>query len=177
MSNPKLEASEDIPRPDPDMMGDEWDSLSQWLDFHRATFRLKCAGLTDDQLKLRPVATSTLSLLGLMRHLTEVERGWFAETLAGQNVDPLYWSKTDPDGDFDRLDSRPVQEVEKSYLAAITEAHEIVASFEDASDLRRHPTQRPVTVRWVMMHMVEEYARHNGHADLLREAIDGARGE
>jgi uncharacterized damage-inducible protein DinB len=177
MSNPKLEASEAIPRPDPDMMGDEWDSLSQWLDFHRATFRLKCAGLTDEQLKQRPISTTNLSLLGLMRHLTEVERGWFAETLAGRSITGLYYSEDDPDGDFDQLDSRPVSEVQESYLTAIREAHDIVASFEDADDLRRHPTERPVRVRWVMMHMLEEYARHNGHADLIREAIDGARGE
>ena len=177
MSNPSLQPTASISRPDPDGVTDEWHSLRQWLDFHRATLRLKCAGLTDDQLKRRPLPSTSLSLLGLVRHLTEVERGWFLETLAGQSIESLYYSEKDPDGDFDALDSHPVEEVFHRYLAATDEARAVVAGFNSPDELRRNASERPVTLRWVMMHMIEEYARHNGHADLLREAIDGARGE
>jgi hypothetical protein len=177
VSNPSLRPTAAIPRPDPDGLASEPESLSQWLDFHRATLRLKCAGLSDEQLTLRPFPFTSLSLLGLVRHLTEVERGWFVETLAGHPVERYYYSDGDPDGDFDRLDSHPVDEVFRRYLAAVAESREVVAGFDSPGDLRRHPTERPVTMRWVMRHLVEEYARHNGHADLLRQAIDGDVGE
>ena len=177
MSNPSLQPTASIRRSDPDGVTDEWHSLRQWLDFHRATLRLKCDGLTDNQLRSRPLPSTSLSLLGLVRHLTEVERGWFVETLAGRPIEDLYSSEDDPDGDFDGLDSHPVEEVFRRYLAAVDEARAVVADFRSPDELRRNAAERPVTLRWVMMHMIEEYARHNGHADLLREAIDGARGE
>jgi len=97
--------------------------------------------------------------------------------MAGRPIEHLYYSPEDPDGDFDTLDSHPVDEVFRRYLAAIDESRAVVADFNSPDELRRNASERPVTLRWVMMHMVEEYARHNGHADLLREAIDGARGE
>jgi uncharacterized damage-inducible protein DinB len=176
MSSGRLVETVDIPRTRPDGVCDERESLAQWLDFHRATFQLKCAGLTDAQLKLRPLAPSSLSLLGLLRHLTEVERGWFVETLAGEAATPLYTS-ADPEGDFDNLDSEPVEQVWASYRSALRESGEVFASFGTADELRRNEAEREVNVRWVMMHLVEEYARHNGHADLLREAIDGSTGD
>jgi uncharacterized damage-inducible protein DinB len=166
----------ELPRPEPDRLATEWVALGQWLDYHRATLQLKCAGLSDEQLKLRPLPSS-LSLLGLVRHLTEVERGWFVETLAGQPVTPRYCSDADPDGDFDSLDSHPVADVLLAYRAALDDARAVVAGFSSGDELRRNESERLVNVRWVMMHMLEEYARHNGHADLLREAIDGAVGE
>jgi Protein of unknown function (DUF664) len=177
MSNPQVEPTPEIPRLRPSYVGTESESLSDWLDFHRATLQLKCAGLTDEQLKLRAVPTSTLSLLGLVRHLTEVERGWFCEDLDGQPAPPLYYTDDDPDGDFDNLDSHPVAEVWVAYHEAVASARQIWASFASPDNLGRKGGEEPLNVRWVMTHLIEEYARHNGHADLLREAIDGERGE
>ena len=97
--------------------------LRQFLDYHRATLRLKCAGLSDEQLARRAVSPSGMSLLGLVRHLTEVERGWFARTLDGQTSGPLYYDDdTNPDGDFDDLDSTPVIEVWAAFEQAISES-------------------------------------------------------
>jgi uncharacterized damage-inducible protein DinB len=176
MSNPQMKATAAIPRTEPDDLAGEWESLGQWLDYHRATLLLKCADLTDEQLKQRPLP-SALSLLGLLRHLTDVERDWFVETLGGQEVTPRYSSANDHDGDFTDLDSHPVADVLSAYRAAVDEARAVVATFTSADELRRMESERPVNVRWVMMHLVEEYARHNGHADLLREAVDGVVGE
>jgi uncharacterized damage-inducible protein DinB len=164
-------------RTDPDLQGSEISTLTQFLDYHRATLRMKCAGLGADDLKRRSVPPSTLSLLGLVRHLTEVERNWFGRMLDGQPHAPIYYSDTDPDGDFDTLDSAPVEQVWRAHQAAVTESRRIAATFGDPADLARGSTGRPRTLRWVLVHLIEEYARHNGHADLLREAIDGSVGE
>jgi len=166
-----------IERTDPELQVSEREVLRQFLDYHRATLRMKCAGLTDEQLKQRAVPTSGMTLLGLVRHLTDVERSWFRRMLDGQPHEPLYYGPGDEDGDFDNLDSTPVGEVWAAYDQAVAEAQQIEATFDDPSDLARGTTGRPRNVRWVMVHMIKEYARHNGHADLLREAIDGAVGE
>ncbi len=174
--NPSLSPTAEIPRVDPDLLAGESDALAQYVDYHRATLLLKCAGLSADQLRTRAVPPSSLSLLGLLRHLTEVERSWFHRALAGQEAPPVYYSEADPDGDLDDLDSVPVDQVYAAYHAAVAEARAIYAGFGSPDDLSRGP-RAPRTLRWVMLHLVEEYARHNGHADLLREAIDGDRGE
>ena len=166
-----------IERVDPDLQGGERELLMQYLDYHRATLRMKCAGLSDEQLRRRAVPPSTLSLLGLVRHLTEVEHNWFARMLDGQPHVPQYWSDSDPDGDFNNLESASVPDVWTSYDAAVAESRRVAATFDDVADLARGTTGRPRNLRWVLVHMIEEYARHNGHADLLREAIDGATGE
>ncbi len=154
----------------------EGPNLAAWLDYHRGTFEMKCHGLDDAQLAERALPPSTLSLLGLLRHLTEVERSWFQRGLAGEEVAPLYYSEADPDGDFDSLDSHPVAEVWAAWREATARSREIATTEQD---LERTYLRRgePVSVRWVLSHMLEEYARHNGHADLLRERIDGQRGE
>jgi hypothetical protein len=118
-----------------------------------------------------------MSLLGLVRHLTEVERSWFGRRIAGGDPAPLYYSEPDnPDGDFDDLDSPDVATVFAVWRTACAESREIVASVSlDSTAKRRDGID--VTVRWILLHMLEEYARHNGHADFLRERIDGATGE
>jgi uncharacterized damage-inducible protein DinB len=135
---------------------------------------MKCEGLTLDQLKVRPLRTSTLTLLGLVRHLTEVERGWFLPFL-GEPVTELYCTEADPDGDF-----RGVAHADAE--ADLARYGETVDSISDR--LRRHRLdeleeggETTYNLRWILTHMIEEYARHNGHADLLREAVDGTRGE
>jgi uncharacterized damage-inducible protein DinB len=173
-----MSSTAEIARQDPDLESDELTALRQFLDYHRATLRLKCAGLSDEQLARRAISPSGMSLLGLVRHLTDVERSWFARTLDGQSSEPLYYDNdTNPDGDFDDLDSTPVREVWAAYDAAVSESGRVLATFERGSDLARGTAKRPRNVRWVLVHMIEEYARHNGHADLLRERIDGVTGE
>jgi hypothetical protein len=167
----------DIPRTDPDLLAGELAMLGQYLDFHRATLEMKCAGLSDHELKRRAVPSSNLTLLGLVRHLTDVEYGWFDEWLDGQPEQASYFTSDDPNGDFDNLESRPVPEVWDAYHAQVAESRRILGTFSDAAEVARGGAGRSRNVRWVAMHMIEEYARHNGHADLLREAIDGRTGE
>jgi uncharacterized damage-inducible protein DinB len=157
--------------------GEERGMLVDFLGAQRATLDLKCAGL-EAELSLRSVEPSTLSLLGLIRHLADVERRWFRRVLAGQDVSPVFSSKGAPDGDFDGAVSDP------TVIAAAWEAWRSEVAFADRFvteapdlDLEGHDSWRgKVSLRWVLIHMVEEYARHNGHADLLRERIDGATG-
>ena len=172
-----MAADPDIPRSDPDLQTGELDILGQYLDFHRATLGMKCARLTEDELKRRAVPTSNLTLLGLVRHLTDVEHGWFAEWLDGQPERTLYFTPDDLNGDFDNLESQPVPAVWDAYHAQVAESRRILGTFVDGSEMARGGPGRPRNVRWIAVHMIEEYARHNGHADLLREAIDGATGE
>ncbi|HTW99493.1 MAG TPA: DinB family protein [Acidimicrobiales bacterium] len=150
--------------------------LEAWLDFHRATLLDKCSGLTAEQLTRREVPPSKLSLLGLVRHMTEVERGWFRQRIAGEQVQHLYSSPEDPDGDFDHVAAAHADED----LAAFSRELELAraAAAERSLDDTFFSPRRGVdmSVRWVYVHMIEEYARHNGHADLIRERIDGATG-
>lgn len=150
--------------------------LAGWLRWHRETLALKCAGLTPDQLTERSAAPSSLSLLGLVRHLADVERSWMRRVIGGENAPPIFYSDVDIDGDFDNLDSADVDDVFAIWLSEIARADEIVAAVGSLDEVRRR-RGRDISVRWILFHMVEEYARHNGHADLLRERIDGVTGE
>jgi hypothetical protein len=165
-------------RIDPGKASDERAMLDQWLDYHRATLRLKCAGLNDEQLRTASCPPSNLTLLGLVRHLTDVERGWFLRGVArrtSQQVPPLYYSDEDPEGDIENLRSASTQDVFDVYNQAISDIHAAIAGVGLDQTFNNGGT--PTSLRWVYMHMIEEYARHNGHADLIREAIDGATGE
>ena len=177
MTSGMIIADPDIPRPDPDVQAGELTMLGQYLDFHRATLAMKCARLGEDELKRRAVPTSNLTLLGLVRHLTEVEYGWFCEELDGQPERSVYFTADDLNGDFDNLDAHPVADVWAAYFAQLVESRRIVGTYDDGGEPARGARRGPTSVRWVLLHMVEEYARHSGHADLLREAIDGETGE
>jgi hypothetical protein len=166
-------------RVDPPHTGDERALLVAWLDYHRATLLTKCAGLSAEQLGLRSCPPSTLSLHGLIRHLADAERDWFRRNLDGKTRDqvpPLNYDADDLDGDFNRTDPDRVAEDLAVYLAE-TEASDEVAARYRLDDTGTMRDGRPVSLRWVYQHLIEEYARHNGHADLLRQAIDGAVGE
>ncbi|EWM63493.1 MULTISPECIES: DinB family protein [Micromonospora] len=160
----------------PPLLGGERESLRAFLDFHRATLALKCEGLTDEQLRRQASPPSTLSLLGLVRHMAEVERTWFRRVIAAEDV-PLVWSDT---GDFQQAyDARDadVAEAFEAWQREIEHARRIER--EAASlDVTGHQARwgEDVSLRLVMLHMLHEYARHNGHADLIREAIDGTVG-
>jgi uncharacterized damage-inducible protein DinB len=167
-----------IERVEPDRIADERTALEQWLDYHRATLLKKCAGLTAEQLKRRAVAPSTLSLLGLVRHLTEVERWWFRMHAGGEQLDFPY----DPNqtgADFDDTADADAEADLSAYGQEIEAARAAVAGkhLDLVVPSRGDHPERTRDIRWIYMHMIEEYARHNGHADLMREAIDGATGD
>jgi uncharacterized damage-inducible protein DinB len=151
--------------------------LAAWLDFHRATLEMKCAGLSPAELATRAAEPSTLSLLGLVRHMADVERSWFRRGLGGEDAPPMYYSDTDPDGDFDNVDPASAAAAFATWRAECARAREVTAALPSLDVLMTRRTGQQVSARWVLVHMVEEYARHNGHADLLRERIDGATGE
>jgi len=166
---------QDPRRSEPPYLLGERDMLEQWLEFHRLTLVLKCEGLDDDQRKTRPVATSKLSLHGLVRHMAEVERNWFRRVLQSDPTTPSIWY--DPgidDSELVPLDDA-VWEVDLAAFHAECEASRAASSDKDldVTGIRRG---EPVSLRWIYVHMIEEYARHNGHADLIREMLDGAVG-
>ncbi|MCX5145432.1 MULTISPECIES: DinB family protein [unclassified Streptomyces] len=153
--------------------------LADVLGAQRATLELKCAGLEAGALSLRSVEPSTLSLLGLVRHLADMERRWFRQVLAGQEVPALFSSQADPDGDFDGAVSGPeaVAAAWEAWREEVAFAESFTAAAPDLDVEAEDAAWRgKVSLRWVLIHMIEEYARHNGHADLLRERIDGAIG-
>jgi len=165
-------------RRSPPFVVDERATLDSWLDFHRATLLVKCEGLGDDQLRSRSVPPSTLSLLGLVRHLTEVERSWFRRVLADEDAPSLYCSDDNEDGDFDDVDAADVVAVFAAYEAEVAACRSVAAAHSDLAAVgRRLRHGQEVSLRWIYVHMIEEYARHNGHADLLRQRIDGAVGD
>jgi len=163
-----------IERAEPPYESDERTMLLSWLDYHRATLEVKCEGLTDDQLRRRSVPPSNLSLIGLVRHMGEVEHHWFAFWLAGEEPRPRY---ADED-DLDAVDDANVAEAFDYFRQQCAHAREVVARFDSLDDVGAGQTKGAgISLRWTLVHMIEEYARHNGHADLLREAIDGTTGE
>jgi hypothetical protein len=151
--------------------------LVDLLAAQRATLELKCAGLTAE-LAQRSVEPSTLSLLGLVRHLAEVEHRWFRRVLAAQSLPPLYSTPEAPDHDFDGAAADPAVTAEawSAWRAEVAFAEAFVAAAPSLDVEGEDSWRGTVSLRWVLLHMIEEYARHNGHADLLRERIDGARG-
>jgi len=156
-------------------IGDERTILESFLEWQRTTLADKCAGLDPAQLRSRAAPPSTLSLLGLVRHLTEVERGWFQRTLALEDSPRVYSSDQDPDGDFDNVDDANVDEAFATWRRECERSRQIAAGHQ-LEDTGRQRNGTEVSLRWILVHMVEEYSRHNGHADLLRERIDGATG-
>ncbi len=157
----------------------EREALERWLDFHRDTLRAKCAGLTADQLKQRSVPPSKLSLLGLVRHMTEVERWWFRIHAADEDMAFPYSSDGNEEADFDDLDSADAQADLAAFQREVELARAAVRG-KQLDDVVRSHGHHPANVRdirWIYLHMIEEYARHNGHADLIRERVDGVTGD
>lgn len=160
----------------PPLTAGERETLRSYLDFHRATLAVKCEGLTDEQLRRQAMPPSTLSLLGLVRHMAEVERAWFRRTIDGQDV-PLVWSA---EGDFQvAYDARESSRAEAfaAWRAEVAHARRIEAAAESLEVTGVvAKSGDTVSLRLVMLHLIHEYARHNGHADLLREGVDGTVG-
>ena len=168
----------DDPRETGPLLGDERTTLLDYLRYQRLTLEVKCEGLDAEQLAQRSVPPSTLSLLGLVRHMAEVERGWFRRTLAGQDAPPIYRTDDDADAEFNGADADP-ELVEEAWRTLHEEQAFSDGFIDEHVDLGLVVTHRDerVSFREILVHMIEEYARHNGHADLLRECIDGRIGE
>jgi uncharacterized damage-inducible protein DinB len=164
---------------DPPYVASEREMLLTWLQLQRDTVAWKCEGLDDEQLRRRAVPPSTLSLLGLVRHMTEVERNWFGRRLRDADAPPHYYSDAQPDGDFDDLGSATTGDVFATWRAECATADAAIAQVADLAAISKPSRNdpRPVSLRWIIVHMIEEYARHLGHADLLRQSIDGAVGD
>lgn len=160
----------------PPYTGGERASLRAYLDFHRATLAMKCEGLTDEELRERSMPPSTLSLLGLVRHMAEVERVWFRRVINGEDL-TCVWSEA---GDFQQAyDVRTASAAEA--FAAWRDEVEHARRIERAAPSLEVTGYQPrwgadVSLRLVMLHLIHEYARHNGHADFLREGVDGTVG-
>ncbi|MFE2557883.1 DinB family protein [Streptomyces sp. NPDC059352] len=172
------ERTESVPRVDPSTTSGEREALEQWLDFHRATLASKCEGLDDAQLRTPSAPPSDLNLLGLVRHMAEVERGWFRRVLVGEEVGRIYATEEDRDRDIHATDEDTYEAAYATWQEEIAHARALAASHGlDDLGVGEHRTGRTFNLRWIYLHMIEEYARHNGHADLIRERIDGATGD
>ncbi|MGI5144875.1 DinB family protein [Plantactinospora sp. CA-294935] len=158
------------------VVADERTMLDGWLDFHRQTLLTKCAGLTADQLRTASVEPSGLTLLGLIRHCADNERYWFRQQFARLDVPWLYYTPEQPDRDLEGIaDADPATDL-ATLRDEIELARQAVAG-RDLDDTFPGNRGRDISLRWVYLHMIEEYARHNGHADLIRERLDGTTGE
>lgn len=156
-------------------MAGERARLDGWLDFQRATLLSKCAGLTATQLAVRPVSSSALSLLGLVRHMAANERIWFRIRFARARIGELYASPEHPHGtEFDLAGPETAQADLAVYASEVEAARLAVAGWR--LDERFGDESHTVDLRWLYAHMIDEYGRHNGHADLIRELIDGTTG-
>jgi hypothetical protein len=164
-------------RPEVPRTGGEREILTGFLDWHRATFALKCAGVADSGMSERAVPPSGLSLHGLVRHLAGVERWWFRQHFAGEDLPMLHYSDDAPDQDFEWLDG-DVSEALATWHEECAHARRIVAAAPSLdATCRSLVTGKEMSLRYILVNLIAEYARHNGHADLLRERIDGVTGQ
>jgi len=165
-------------RTEPPAAGDERTVLHMFLEYQRDTLLLKCAGLSPEQLLARSVPPSTLCLLGLVRHLTEVEFGWLQVRFVGVEDVEIY-GPGDADLEVTDADERSVAEAFARHAEHVRLSNAIIAGAElGALTAQPHPrTGERFSLRWILTHLIQEYARHNGQADLLRQAIDGSVGE
>jgi uncharacterized damage-inducible protein DinB len=175
-------------RPEPPREGAEAATLHGFLDYQRATFQWKCHGLSDEQLRVA-LPPSPITLGGLLKHLACVEDSWFTEVVAGQPL-PEPWAsvdfEADPDWTWHSAAADSGDALRTLWAERVDRSRGIIkAQFSEAEDTalsRTHPVlywgdHEHVSLRWVLAHMIEEYARHNGHADLIRESIDGQTGD
>jgi uncharacterized damage-inducible protein DinB len=171
-------------RVDPPLRSDEASTLRGFLDYHRDTFRWKCSGLTQEQLA-QTLPPSDMTLAGMMKHLALVESGWFESTFAGGEHMPPFedvdWD-ADPDWEWRTAKDDSPQDLRSLFDEAVRRADAVIDQALagpglEADSQRKSRSGEPFSLRWIIAHMIEEYARHNGHADLIRESIDGETGE
>jgi hypothetical protein len=165
-----------VTRPEPPFTGDDRTMLPLWLDYQRSTLLWKCELLDGEALTRRGVPPSPLSLLGIVRHMTLVEWHWFERVFADTKSSRPIAGEPESDADWNDLDpSRAMADIEL-FERQCEASREIVAGVSSFDEVAAN-ARDTISLRWIMVHMVEEYARHNGHADFLREQIDGAVGE
>lgn len=169
---------------EPQQLTDELTMLNDFLDHYRSVLVAKANGLTDEQARTCAVAPSNLSILGLLRHMAEVERHWFRRILCNEADLPDFYAVAGiaigtADSDFEFPDCATLNEGIEVFQKAISESRIAIQgkSPETVSLATRPKTGQPVSLRWILIHMIEEYARHCGHADLLRERLDGKKGD
>jgi Protein of unknown function (DUF664) len=161
-------------RAEPSFLLAERGMLESWLEFHRTTLELKAEGLTDSQRKSRPVPTSRLSLHGLIRHMAEVERNWFRRVLAAEHVGFIWVDPARDDSELVPLESADWEADLVAWRLECQTSRDVASQKALDDTGLRHG--QPCSLRWIYNHMIEEYARHNGHADLIRELVDGSVG-
>lgn len=167
----------EITRTDEPFTAGERPMLEGWLDWHRSTLLRKCAGLTAEQLVEASTPPSTLTLLGLVRHMADVERTWFRRRFRGEQVPALYaHADGSPGAAFDRDPDDAPAAIDR-LVAEWQTCRDAVAGASLDDTFTHERTGDVMSLRWIYIHMIEEYARHNGHADLIRERIDGVTGE
>ncbi len=158
---------------------DERSTLMTFLDYQRAILARKAEGLTDEQARTTACPPSDMTILGLIRHMADVDRGWSRRAVLGADIEPIYCGSAhpdgDPDGDFHAPPDATLGDALTTYWEVIAESNRIFAAA--ALDDIEANARATYSVRWILVHLVEEYARHCGHADLLRQAIDGATGD
>ena len=167
------------PPPDDPPVADERTTLLAFLDYFRIVLIRKAEGLSDEQARQAVCPPSDLTILGLVRHMAEVERDWFKHSLPGADVSPLFYGPAHPDGDDDGDFHPPPDATLADALSALRaeiEAADRNIAAAELDDIERRQPRR-YSLRWILVHMIEEYARHCGHADLLRQAIDGEVGD
>ncbi|MBO0730631.1 MAG: DinB family protein [Acidimicrobiaceae bacterium] len=169
------DTSAEQPRVRPTYVQNERELLEGWMAFHRSTLLVKCEGLTDEQRKSRPIATSLLSLHGLVRHLGEVERNWFRRVLLSQPDLPRIWYEPHVEGSpLVPLDDADWEQDLRAWQRECEASNEVAASYSlDDTGVWR---DKRVSLRSIYLHVIQEYARHNGHADFMRELLDGSVG-
>lgn len=172
-----MERPDDWPYPDfdPVATAGERATLSRFLSNQRRYLAAKCDGLDVEQMARRSAEPSAMSLLGLIRHMAEVECNWFRNVMAGGSMERYYGTDADPDADFHAAaaGASQVQAAWSTWNREVKFAEQFVANAPNLDVTGVDPWRGPLSLRWVMIHMIEEYAQHNGHADLLRERIDG----
>jgi uncharacterized damage-inducible protein DinB len=160
-------------------VADERATLVAFLDYQRAVLGRKAHGLSDGQARRAACPPSDLSIIGLIRHMADVERNWSQRRFAGENRQPLYYGDAhpdgDPDGDFHPPADATLAEALSTFWAEVAASDRIysAASLDDVA----RDAEPAYTLRWILVHLIEEYSRHCGHADLVRQALDGATGD
>ncbi|WP_308290323.1 MULTISPECIES: DinB family protein [unclassified Mumia] len=170
---------QDDPRESDSLPVGERATLLEYLRVYRLTLPMKCEGLDAEQMARRSVPPSSMSLLGLVRHMADVERTWFRQVLAGEDVPRHYRTAEDRDADFNGAvaDEEVVADAWRRWEDEVNYAETFVEAADDLGVIARNTERGEIALREVLVHMIEEYARHIGHADLLRECIDGRTGQ
>ena len=165
------------PQPDPALNADERTTLTGFLEDQRKVLAWKCQGLDEAQLKKASVPPSNLSLLGLVRHIAEVERAWFRRRLSSEDIERIWCTEADPDADFERVAEADVAQAFSVWEEECRISRSILKGLPSLEVTFSTPHDPVISARCMVNHMIEEYSRHNGHADLIRERLDGTTGD